>query len=249
MPRPLIGINTDNFTDEVGRIEGIRPAYWQAIERAGGAPVLIPPSGDDPIASVLDRLDGVLLTGGDDLIPERVGLLSVPKNLNPMTAERDRADFALIEAIQRRRMPALGICLACQELNVARGGTLWLDIETDLPQCKVKHCSSQKGHSAIHRITVEPDTILSEIWGGARKGRVNSRHHQAIREVGSGLRVLAHAPDGLVEAIQVADHPFFIAVQWHPENLVGDPLAEKLFEALVKHALNWKENAPGGRVI
>lgn len=247
MSRPLIGINCDNFADKIGRIDGLRPAYWHAIERAGGTPVLIPTSGDDLIFSVLDRLDGVLMTGGDDITAERLGLLSTPENINPMTPERDRADFALIEAIQTRKIPALGICLACQELNVAHGGTLYLDIKTELPESKVRHRVKTPGQSAAHQVSVEKDTILYEIWGGARKGRVNSRHHQAIREVGDDIRVLAHAPDGIVEAIQLKDHPFFLAVQWHPENLVGDPLAEKLFEALVGHALKWKEN--GGPAI
>lgn len=249
MPRPLIGINSDNFADKTGRIDGIRPAYWQAVERAGGVPVLIPPFSGDSMDSILDRLDGVLLTGGDDLVAERIGLASVPPTVHPMSPDRDRADFALIEAILRRRMPALGICLACQELNATCGGSLWLDIETDLPASLIPHRSIKAGQSAFHPVNVEPNTILSEIWGGAAEARVNSRHHQAIREVGAGLRVLAVAPDGLVEAIQAVDHSFFIAVQWHPENLVGDPFAEKLFEALVKHALKWKENAPGGRAI
>lgn len=248
MARPLIGINCDNFADASGRIDGMRPAYWQAVERAGGVPVLIPPASAEAIAATLDRIDGVLLTGGDDVLPGRLGLASVPPTVCPMTPERDRADFALIEEIRRRRMPALGICLACQELNVARGGSLWLDIPADLPHGRVAHAVAQPGQSAWHQVAVEPGTILSDILGAAQV-RVNSRHHQAIRDVGAGLRALAHAPDGLVEAIQAGDHPFFIAVQWHPENLVGDPPAEKLFEALVGHALNWKQNAPGGRAI
>ncbi|MCE5229877.1 gamma-glutamyl-gamma-aminobutyrate hydrolase family protein [bacterium] len=235
MSKPLIGINCDHFTDSTGQIDGLRPDYWRAIEHAGGAPVLIPPIGPETVDPVLDRLDAVLLTGGDDIRPERLGMASSPL-IHPMTADRDRSDFALIEAIQKRRMPALGICLGCQELNVAHGGTLWLDLDAEYDNHDLKHRDPNNRPGAFHTVEAEDGSVLSHIWG-TREGRVNSRHHQAIREVGSGLRVLARSGDGIVEAIQLVDHPFFIAVQWHPENLAGDPLAEKLFEALVKHAL------------
>jgi putative glutamine amidotransferase len=241
--KPLIGVNCDTFADATGPIEGLRPAYCKAIARAGGVPVMIPPMAPELIEELLDRLDGVLLTGGDDVRPERLGLTDIKTKITPMSAERDRADFTLIESVQRRRMPALGICLGCQELNVARGGSLWLDLGDEGSPARVEdHRSSQPGASAWHEVRVESGGILDKLWGGAREAHVNSRHHQAIRTVGDGLRVLAKSPDGLVEAVELTGHPFFLAVQWHPENL-DDPLTEKLFEALIGHALDWKGNA------
>ncbi|MEN6626323.1 MAG: gamma-glutamyl-gamma-aminobutyrate hydrolase family protein [Candidatus Sumerlaeia bacterium] len=245
MKRPLIGMNCDSFSDRIGMIDGLRSPYARAVERAGGVPVLIPPyENPESLETVLDRVDAILLTGGDDVRPERLGVSGPLPAINPMTPERDRADFALIEAVQRIKIPTLAICLGCQELNIARGGTLWLDLDTENPSPVTHHLTP--GESAFHTVDVEPDSPLGKLWQGARDVRVNSRHHQAIRAAGSGVRPLGHSPDGVVEAIELDDHPFLVGVQWHPENLAceGDPFAEKLFEALVAHAINYRKNVP-----
>ena len=235
---PLIGINCDAFFDKRGEITGIRPEYWRAVEAVGATPVLIPHlSSKEEIGRLLDRLDGVVLTGGDDLRPERLGLAECPPSVVPITPERDRTDFLLLEALLERRMPALAICLGYQELNVLLGGSLWVDLATERPDGPVAHRGGQPYTYVTHPVRVEPASLLGRLWGGVTEAVVPSAHHQAIRTLAPGLRATAWAADGLVEAFEVEGAPFFIGVQWHPERMMDDPLERKLFAALAQAAI------------
>ena len=245
MTAPLIGINCDSFADAAGPITGLRPAYWEAVAAAGADPVLIPPLHDRArLDALLDHLDAVVMTGGDDISPERLALAqSAPPTVAPGDPRREAADFLLIQRLLARRTPVLAICLACQQLNVARGGTLYLDLPHDGPRGEVIH-ARKFGITPLHAVTIAADSLLAATWENATAAAVNSAHHQAIREPGRGLRPVAHAADGVVEAVEVEGHPFFLAVQWHPERMRGDRLQEKLFEALIAHAVTSGPSAP-----
>lgn len=234
---PLIGINCDSFQDRFGPISGIRDGYWESVVRAGGLPVLIPHCPDaGQLKTILERLDGVLLTGGDDLRPERLGQ-AAGQNIVPISSERDRTDFLLIEALLDRQIPTLAICLGLQELNIHCGGTIWQDLASEYPESAVHHRGEGPYRYVEHPIAINPSSRLGWLWGGKAELMVTSAHHQAIRDLAPNLEAVAWAPDGLVEAAEVPDHPFFVGVQWHPERISAeDPHQMRLFEALVEAA-------------
>lgn len=235
--RPIIGINTALEPDCEGGMTSIRPAYWEAIAQAGGIPLLMPQL-EEPalIKAFLDQVDGFLMIGGDDLSSHKIGALALPTAV-VLDPRRERSDFLLLEQLLERRIPTLSICLACQELNALFGGTLYQDLPFDGPPVLIRHYNKGGGPSLTHSVAVAEESLLGSIWGGASEVTVNSSHHQAVREVGAGLRRAAWAPDGITEAIEVVDHPFFIGVQWHPERMAGDSFQRKLFAALVRKIL------------
>lgn len=233
--RPLIGINTTFERNAEGEITAIKPKYWRAIERAGGVPVLLPQLVDrTALSEALAVLDGFLLIGGYDLKGERWGESTLPE-VHPIEPEREMTDFALLDLLIESGKPTLAICLGCQELNVARGGTLYQDLDTDGPPSEVVH-QDRKGTPPQHPVEVQGNSQLAGALGTSGRVDVNSRHHQGIAKIGKGLRVTAKAPDGLAEALEMKDHPFLIGVQWHPEEMVGDASQEALFEALIEKA-------------
>ncbi len=193
--RPFIGVNAD-FTAAGKSITAhlrLPIGYIDAITAAGGFPVVIPPLGKefDPDA-LLDRLDGVLLSGGLDLDPRRHGLPTHPA-VQAMPERRDESDRLLVRLILEHRLPVLGVGLGLQQINVALGGTLFLHLPEEQPRA-MPH---RDGAGAPHRhiVLVEPNTRLEEIYGGGEI-RVNSAHHQAVRQAAPGLRVCARAPTG-----------------------------------------------------
>ncbi len=235
--KPLIGINCDFFADRTTGVAGVRPPYVEAVAAAGGTPVLLPMLRDaDQVEVAVERLDGFALIGGDDLSGQRLGVPGLPSTV-PIDERRDRADFLLLEMLLERRKPTLAICLALQELNVLRGGTLYQDLAFDGPPELVRHYRKIGNGLVDHPVRIEPASPLAELLDGEGEVPVNSSHHQAIKKLGRGLHAVAWAPDGLIEAVTVEGHPFFLGVQWHPEHLRGDPRQRKLFEALVAHAI------------
>lgn len=235
---PRIGINCDHFSDAQTRLIGLREPYVRAVLAAGGTPVMFPfLETAEQVAAALDGIDGFVLTGGDDLRAERLRTPLSPAS-TPVAPDRDRSDFMLIEALIARRIPALAICLGCQELNIHLGGTIYQDLPSELPASAVIHRGpvGTPEQYVAHELKVEPDTLLSALWGRATKAQANSSHHQAIRDLGRGLKKAAGSPDGLTEAVELAGHPFFLGVQWHPERLDRDPLHRALFSALVLEA-------------
>jgi len=192
--------------------------YLQAIERAGAVPVVLPPCVSD-LESLIARLDGVCLSGGPDLDPEAYGARERHAELGPTEPSLDAFELALARAALGRGMPLLGICRGSQALNVACGGTL----HQHLPG----HRQSEPGPTTTHEVEVLAGTRLAGLIGRGSYA-VNSFHHQAVDEVGQGLRVAALAADGMVEAIE-GGAGFAIGVQWHAETLAD----ARLFEALV----------------
>ena len=232
--RPFIGINADFTAAGKNSMAHARvPAgYFDAIVATGGIPLIMP-----PIAKVcdldafLDRLDGFLLTGGLDMDPRR-SLQPTHSSIQPMAERREENDKLLIRRLLQRRMTLLAIGLGMQQLNVACGGSLYLHLPDDLPRAMPHRDSSGGPHR--HAILLEPKTRMEEIYGGGEI-RVNSGHHQAVRQLGKGLRVAAAAPDGVIEAIETTDPNWFcMGVQWHPESETASALDMQLFECFVQ---------------
>lgn len=197
--------------------------YARAVSAAGGTPVLLPQVGN--AAQLAARIDGLLLPGGDDLLPERP--YPAPVHFEPVPARQLRFDRDLLETCLGRDLPLLGICYGMQLLAIAWGGHLHYDLPTDLPGCGNHRLPEPAGR---HGIEVSGDSQLASICGGALR-EVNSLHHQGIAEVGRG-RVSARASDGVVEAVEDPEARFALGVQWHPEKLPG-PGGAELFEAFV----------------
>jgi putative glutamine amidotransferase len=199
--------------------------YLRAIEAAGGMPVVLPPLGDP--TALLDRLDGVCLSGGPDLDPDAYGATERHVELGPTEPSLDAFELALARAADERGLPILGICRGAQALNVARGGTLHQHIPG--------HRQTAPASATTHRVVVDETSLLAAVVG-RRPLRVNSFHHQAAERLGRGLRAVAHAADGTIEGIEAPGRGFLLGVQWHAEGLVGLARHRALFEALVDAA-------------
>jgi len=205
-------------------------AYVQAVERAGARPLLVPPS-EDAVEETLDALDGLLLSGGNDLDPETYGA-DTHAETNNVRPERDRAELALLEGALARDMPVLAVCRGVQVLNVARGG----DLLQHLPEVvgDEKH-RAVPGVFSEHPVRIEDDSKLGVLLG--EHAPVKSSHHQGVGTVGRGLRAVAWADDGTVEALEDPERRFALGVLWHPE--AGEDM--KLFEALVGEARAYRK--------
>jgi len=232
--RPFIGVNADFIPASKAGGAHLRlgAGYVDAVFAAGGLPVVLAPLGKDADLDVLlDRLDGILLTGGLDLDPRRCGQ-ATHHAVRPMAERREVSDRALIKRVIERQMPLLAVGAGMQLLNVACGGTLFLHLPEEQPRALPHHDPSGGPHR--HTVLLEPNTRLDEIYGGGEI-RVNSDHHQAVRQVGKGLRVGALAPDGVIEAIESADPNWFcVGVQWHPESETASALDMQLFECFLQ---------------
>ena len=227
--RPLIGVTTYHREVE-GRPRFTLPAaYVDAVREAGGAVVLLAP-GESSVADLLPRLDGLVLTGGGDLDP---AFGAPPHPATYFTSpERDGFEVELARAAIAQARPMLAICRGLQILNSAFGGTL----HAHLPEAvgrEVSHRLSQD-EATEHGVEIEPASALAEVLGANALDAVPSWHHQCIDRLGEGLRPVARAPDGVVEAVEVADELPLLAVQWHPElERPGTP-GRRLFECLVE---------------
>jgi putative glutamine amidotransferase len=252
--RPLIGVTTSEVRlaeraeplpeGDPPRIElvlGVR--YGAAIEAAGGIPVVVPPMADDTMGALLDRLDGVCLSGGPDIDPAGYGERPHP-SLGPTEVDLDRFEIAVARAADARGLPLLGICRGAQAINVARGGTLHQHVP-DLEGVALNHRQTAPGERPVHSVEVEPNSLLARTLG-RRVARVNSFHHQAVKRLGRGLRVAARAPDGVVEGIEGIDARFVLGVQWHAECLIERSTQLKLFRGFV--AASGSDPAPALRV-
>ena len=233
--RPVIGVGTTFEMDSEGGISAAKPRYWQAIVEAGGLPFLLPQlEGSEIIEGALRHVDGFLMIGGYDVRGEAFGQRSLSTVVR-IEESRERTDFALLRALIESRKPTLALCLGFQELNVVQGGTLYQDILFDGPETSVPHYA-QGGVIPKHAVEVTPNSRLARILGRDGRIDVNSTHHQAVAEVGAGLQVSARSEDGIVEAIEMPEHPFMIGVQWHPELMSDSREQQRLFAALVDEA-------------
>jgi putative glutamine amidotransferase len=229
---PVIGITTYP-RDERGRFH-LPAEYVESVRRAGAIPWLIPP-GEPRWRELLERVDGLLFTGGGDVDPARYG--GKPHaQIYGVDRERDELEIALVRAAIETRKPVLAICRGCQVVNVALGGTLIEHLSDEPAGTRVAHRGDGAGTRAFHAVEVDGGSKLAEILGPLQR-EPSSSHHQAIRCVAQSLDVVARAPDGAIEGVEMRAHPFFVAVQWHPEHTAADdPAQQRLFDALAKAA-------------
>ena len=233
MNKPIIGIGSDVLSPEGKRESAFTYlTYVEALKRSGAVPVLIPPQPENA-ADVIATLDGVLLAGGHDCHP-----------CQTMDARRQNNDLALARAARESNIPALGICLGMQVMNVAAGGTLLQDIDSEV-DTEIRHASEPEDRGR-HDVMIEQGTRLATMVGECETN-VNSSHHQAVKKIGQGLRVTAHAPDGVIEGLEDPVHPFYIGVQWHPEDMNGESSASSIFGAFIeaarKHAVEKRQGS------
>ncbi len=239
MTKPIIGIGSD-----VQHVEGERDrafaytTYIDALRRSGAVPVLIPPQPENA-AELVESLDGILLAGGEDCDPALYGQERHPQVVDLMDERRQSNDLALAKVARERGIPTLGICLGLQMMNVAAGGTLVQDIDSEV-ETEIQHASKPEDR-ARHDVMVKQGTKLASMVPAVELN-VNSSHHQAIGEVADGLRVTAHAPDGVVEGLEDPRHPFYVGVQWHPEDMRGEGSAITLFDAFVRAAREYAQS-------
>lgn len=236
MPGPLIGITcgTSAFDPHARNPQDrLNHAYSRAVQMAGGIPVILPTAGTSGAEGegegLLDRLDGLLLSGGYDVDPALFGEEKHNDTVE-IDAGRDDAEMPLIHAALKRDMPILAICRGIQALNVALGGTLFQDIPSQL-STSIRHSQAEARGMATHSANICAGSRLRQILG-AGVIEVNSFHHQALNSVAAPLRVTATAPDGVIEAVEMDEANFVVGVQWHPEELVtSDGLALELFRS------------------
>jgi putative glutamine amidotransferase len=237
MTRPIIGITTYLTQARFGVWDSeavlIPAVYVQAVEKAGGRALLVPPSLDG-IEETLDAVDGLLFSGGSDVDPELYDQDAHPETDDVVPA-RDRAEIVLLQAALERDMPVLAVCRGSQVLNVARGGDLVQHLPEVVGDDKHKHTP---GVFADHDVDVLAGTRVEQILGD--RAPVKSHHHQGYGRLGDGLRESARAADGTVEALEDPEKRFAVGVLWHPEE--GEDMA--LFEALVDEARRYHEERP-----
>ena len=233
--RPLIGITTyaeplaswGHWTLPAALIP---LAYVRAVDRAGGRPLLVPPS-DDGVAETLDVLDGIVFSGGSDIDPETYGEEQHPETRD-LRPERDDAELTLLQAALERDMPVLAVCRGSQVLNVALGGDLIQHLPDEVGHDIHKHTP---GEYSDHDVALEPETRLAALLGD--HAPVKSHHHQGFGRLGSGLREAARADDGTLEALEDPSRRFVLGVLWHPE--AGED--QRLFVELVEEARRYRE--------
>lgn len=237
--KPLIGIGSDVQVTTGERDRAfVYTTYVEALRKAGAIPVIVPPQPENA-ADIVEELDGILLAGGDDCDPAAYGEERHPSVEETMDPRRQNNDLSLARTARERGIPTLGICLGLQVMNVAAGGTLMQDIHSEI-DTDVEHVSDPEDR-ARHDVRLENGTRLASIIGGGRDINVNSSHHQAIKGIGRGFRVTAKAPDGIVEGLEDPDHPFYVGVQWHPEDMGGEKSASQLFGAFVEAARKYAD--------
>lgn len=249
--RPLIGVPTGREKSQ--RFFGLplyimNQTYVRTLENLGALPVMIPlQMSEATLRGIFERLDGLLLPGGEDLDPSHYGAERHPQ-LGPTDRERDRTELLLTEWALEAGMPLLGVCRGVQVMNVVCGGTLYQDLHSQRPDLQ-KHDyfpPTYERFRIVHRIDIEPDSALARALGAVHE--VNSMHHQGIAELGAGLRPVAKAEDCLVEAVEMPHLPFAVGVQWHPEELArtDDHSTSLFYEFVCAAAGEWRSSVPEG---
>ncbi len=239
---PLIGVS--GSIDEKEREHFLMRCYARAILSGGAIPVLLSPDMDDDMLSAcMQKLNGIFLAGGNDVAPEVFGEDPIPElgEVNPL---RDQFEMRLVKKAYEMGMPVLGVCRGIQSMNVALGGTLWQDLpsqyRTEAGGRPIAHSQKRPDYYQSHTVQVKNGSQLHSIVG-ADSLRVNSFHHQAVREPAPGMVVSAVSTDGVIEAIECPQHPFFVGVQWHPERYFErEPDAKALFAAFAQSAASYR---------
>lgn len=241
MMRPVIGLtgtrHMRNTTTGLP-LQGVALSddYTQAVEATGGIPLVIPyPKDESSLAFLAARLDGLLLSGGEDIDPATFGE-DPHYGLGTVVPERDRMEIALVQMMRAQGKPILGICRGLQVLNAALGGTLYQDIIRE-HKGRIQHSQKSARNHLSHRVKIEEGSKLAACFEGETMIKVNSFHHQAVKRVAPSMKAVAWDAEGLVEGIESTDDQFVLAVQWHPENLWrDDDRVLGLFRGLVEYA-------------
>lgn len=240
MKKPIIGVTAGEIRNYrypwAALVHGQRHTFIDAVIRAGGAPIILPLSNDhEVIDRMSEQLDGLMLSGGNDIHPNTYGEEPYD-DLFDLSILRDRVEGRLLDNAIKRNIPVIGICRGMQFINIHNGGTLYQDIVKDLPHA-LDHELSTKAKTEEHRahhVHIEKDSKLYSLVGKDILD-TNTHHHQAIKKLGDGLKIAAKSPDGIVEAIETDDDRFIIGVQGHPESLHQiEPTWEKLFKAFIE---------------
>jgi putative glutamine amidotransferase len=247
--KPIIGITpssqTENLAHGTFHRQCLSTPYMRAVEAAGGVPIVLPPL-DDGIVELLDVIDGLLLSGGPDIEPARFGDDIVHPATYGIDLPRDQFEMDIFHGAMTREIPIFGICRGIQVVNVALGGTLIQDVASQHPgSAETGHRQHERGLESSdigHQVSASEPALLP-VFAGDGLG-VNSFHHQAIRDLAPGLVPVAHAPDGLIEAVVLAASNMVFAVQWHPEMMFErHPIHLRPFQHLVSLAAARKKSA------
>ena len=224
--KPRIGITMSYGKSKDGEFFSLKVLYVQLVEHYGGFPFLIFPTRDKRVQREYIRMiDGLILSGGRDIPPSYYGE-KVQYKVDLISHLRPESEIGFLKEFIPTRKPVLGICYGAQLMNVACGGTLYQDIPSQVPK-------AARHEDVRHSITVYEDTRLSKLTRES-SFEVNSHHHQAVKELGKGIICSALALDGIIEAIELKNHPFFIGVQWHPERELEDQINERIMRGFIK---------------
>ena len=244
---PVIGIVPSQNTME--KMVSFPERYANAIIKAGGAPLLLPLSGNPHVYETLFPLiDGFVLTGGNDIDPARYGAIRDSGKIDEHTPEREELEYLILSYAYRFDLPLMGICRGMQMVNVCLGGTLYRDLGDQFPGAvrpgvndqvgelpKLVHWQEKPYSEPTHPVFIKENSKLGKLLG-VKEIMVNSMHHQGVCDLSTRVDAVAYAPDGLVEAIEVRDRKFMIGVQWHPEFFTGRHRMECVFDALIEAA-------------
>ncbi|QUW23127.1 gamma-glutamyl-gamma-aminobutyrate hydrolase family protein [Sporosarcina sp. Marseille-Q4063] len=231
MKKPVIGITTDVDSD---RKHQLNTNYVTAVKRAGGLPLILPIGVEEDAKQVAHLIDGIILTGGGDIDPtlfdEEPHAL-----LGEVSPTRDSLEIALAKEMLQANKPILGICRGLQILNVALGGAIIQDIHSQSANTILQHSQKATRSHQSHFVQVKKESILESI-AETTKIKVNSFHHQAVKDVPKPLKISGTASDGIIEAVESTDHDFVLGVQWHPEALAeyGEVVSLRLFDKFVE---------------
>ena len=237
MKQPLIGISGSHMIDQGGPFAGYKRSYVnddyvQSVVEAGGIPVIIPFQEDETtLKALVERLDGLILSGGHDIAPQFYGE-EPERALGDIWPERDIFDMRLLAFAKEEGIPIVGICRVHQSINVAHKGSLYQDLPSF---ATIKHSQNQTPGLPTHTMVIEKDSKLFDMVG-VEEVMVNSHHHQIVKEVGEGLRVVGRAKDTVVEAMEGTDYPYLRTYQFHPEMMRHTELNAAIFKDFVEAA-------------
>ncbi|MFT8872093.1 MAG: gamma-glutamyl-gamma-aminobutyrate hydrolase family protein [Sporolactobacillus sp.] len=234
--KPLIGI-TAGFVKKNDFMQGpyVHEDYIRSVALAGGVPLVLP-FGSDSAAAYSALCDGFVLSGGSDIDPRFYAEEPLPQ-IQPFVTERDRAELELLRCAIDIGKPILGVCRGFQLMNVALGGNLFQDLETQTEH-NLMHAQRVERMKPVHSISILPDSRLAQLFDGQEKVYVNSLHHQAVKTLAADLKAVAFAADGVIEAAEHRNNVCINGVQWHPESMTaaGDRLMRRLFERLIRQS-------------
>ncbi len=233
--KPLIGLTPSYYEHKEMDRSILGKSYTDSIQQAGGLPVMIPPIIDkSDLAQLIQRLDGIVLSGGDDLDPEHYGETAQPLTPKPFHHRRGAHDKQIFEYIWKHKVPTLAICLGMQEVNVFLGGSLYQDIPTQVEKPLVHKIGDW--FEARHDIRLDQDSLLYQLTRSSVI-ETNSAHHQSVKQTSAQLKIVGQTSDGIIEALEPKDTTIpLLAVQWHPESETNDLIGIELFRWLVVKA-------------